>query len=335
MTRDRRLGRGLAALLGQPLDEEGAPTGPIDVIPAPTISLHRPTAKLNPILADPAPTSGAAIEIPLSKIDANPFQPRREFDAAEIKQLAGSLSEHQLIQPILVRKLGERFEIIAGERRVRAARELGWSTITAVLRECSDRETAEIAIVENLLRKDLNPIEKAHSFVRYLDEHNSTQEELAKRIGIDRSTIANLTRLLELPEEVQHHLVTGKITTGHAKTLFALSEENLQLELCRHIVDENLSVRECERLASDLKTALTAETPTPTNEGQREPATNIRASQLAALAQEFKRALGAKVEIATSGGGKGKIVIHFSTHDEFERLRAQLTDASAPQSRAS
>lgn len=307
----------------------------MDVNPAPTISLHRPSARLNPILADPAPTSGAAIDIALDKIDANPFQPRREFDASEIKQLAGSLSEHQLIQPILVRKLGERFELIAGERRVRAARELGWSTITAVIRECSDRETAEIAIVENLLRKDLNPIEKAHSFTRYLEEHNSTQEELAKRIGIDRSTIANLVRLLDLPEQVQRHLVTGKISTGHAKTLLALDDGEQQIQLCEQVVAESLSVRECERLACELKAGTAPEHNTPTTEGLREPGSKIRASQLASLAQEFKRALGAKVEIATSGGGKGKIVIHFASHDEFERLRSQLTDSSAPQARAS
>jgi ParB family transcriptional regulator, chromosome partitioning protein len=339
VTRDRRLGRGLAALLGQTEEESsGLPQGPVDVVPAPTISLHRYTPKLNPILTDSAPLAGSGVDIPLDKIDANPFQPRRDFDPAEIKQLSESLEQHQLIQPILVRKLGDRFELIAGERRVRAARELGWSTISAVIRECSDRETAEIAIVENLLRKDLNPIEKARSFERYLDEHNSTQEELAKRIGVDRTTIANLVRLLELPEAVQEHLVTGKISAGHAKSILSISHESLQHDLCSRILGDGLSVRETERLAQAFRDAETQIDGSPSEEGAAvsgNGSRSLRASQLTALNQEFRRALGAKVEITTSGAGKGKIVIHFASHEEFERLRAHLTDSAPSQARAS
>lgn len=337
MTRDRRLGRGLAALLGQ-TDEEssGLAQAPIDASPASTISLHRPTPKPNSILAEPAPREGSVVEIPLDKIDANPFQPRREFEPSEIRQLSESLEQHQLIQPILVRKLGDRFELIAGERRVRAARELGWSVIRAAIRECSDRETAEIAIVENLLRKDLNPIEKARSFERYLDEHNSTQEELAKRIGVDRTTIANLVRMLELPEEVQQYLVSGKISAGHAKSLLSLADDSQQRDLCTRVIADGLSVRETERQAAAMRETALSETPSIEGAASQEPPTRgLRASQLAALNQEFRRALGAKVDISTSGAGKGKIVIHFASHEEFERLRSHLTDAAVPQARAS
>lgn len=345
MTRDRRLGRGLAALLGQPIEEDGVEAGALrESVAPPSIPLHRPAltrtsaAALNPLLAgDSEESDSAPTAIPVDRIDPNPFQPRREFDEAEIKQLAESLKQHQLIQPILVRKLGDRYELIAGERRVRAARLLGWSTINAVIRECSDRETAEIAIVENLLRKDLNPIDKARSFERYLKEHNSTQEELSRRIGVDRSTIANLLRLLELPETIQKSLIDGKISAGHAKSLLSIRDSVQQQELCKRIIAEGLSVREVERAAQAHKEKAAASS--PSTEGApsaaASPASGLRASQLAALTQEFRRALGAKVEVATSGGGKGKIVIHFTSHEEFERLRAHLTDAPAPQAKAS
>ncbi len=308
-----------------------------DVISTPSITLHRPTAALNPLLADPIAPAANPTEIPLDRIDANRFQPRREFDAAEIKQLSESLDQHQLIQPILVRKLGDRYELIAGERRVRAARELGWSMIGAVIRECSDRETAEIAIVENLLRKDLNPIEKARSFERYLDEHNSTQEELGKRIGVDRTTINNLLRLLELPEAIQQNLVSGKISAGHAKSILSIRDNAEQLDLCKRIVTEGLSVREAERLAQALRESKNTTDDTSPEEGATESTTQrgLRASQLASLTQEFRRALGAKVEVTTSGAGKGKIVIHFASHDEFERIRTHLTDTTSTQARAS
>ena len=312
-----------------------------DVISTPSITLHRPTAALNPLLVDPMAPAANPTEIPLDRIDVNRFQPRREFDAAEIKQLSESLDQHQLIQPILVRKLGDRYELIAGERRVRAARELGWSMIGAVIRECSDRETAEIAIVENLLRKDLNPIEKARSFERYLDEHNSTQEELGKRIGVDRTTINNLLRLLELPEAIQQNLISGKISAGHAKSILSIRDTSEQLDLCKRIVTEGLSVREAERLAQEIAQAL-RESKKPADdtspeEGGPEAANQrgLRASQLASLTQEFRQALGAKVEVTTSGAGKGKIVIHFASHDEFERIRAHLTDTTSIQARAS
>jgi ParB family chromosome partitioning protein len=339
VTRDRRLGRGLAALLGQPLEEEiGGGVAAREPSLAPSITIHRPSATLDPLPPDVASSDTSPCAIPLNKIEPNRFQPRREFDPAEIKQLARSLEEHQLIQPILVRRQGDRYELIAGERRVRAARELGWSTISAVIRECSDRETAEIAIVENLLRKDLNPIEKAKSFARYLEEHHSTQEELAKRIGVDRSTITNLLRLLELPEPIQKSLIEGKINAGHAKTILSIRDVNQQLELCKRILEEGLSVRDCERIAQAHRELQTANREVPSSEGSENgaaPQTGLRASQLAALTQEFRRALGAKVEVVSSGAGKGKIVIHFASHDEFERLRAHLTDSTVPQSRAS
>ncbi len=162
--------------------------------------------------------------IDVDQIDENPFQPRREFGEAEIASLAESLKQHDMLQPVLVRRHGDRWQLISGERRLRAAVRAGWTSIPARQREADDRLVAELAIVENLQRKDLNPIEKALSFQRYLEEHHCTQEDLGNRLKIDRSTIANLLRLLELPEPVQAALGSGKISAGHARALLPLGD---------------------------------------------------------------------------------------------------------------
>ncbi len=175
-TKDRRLGKGLAALLGTPLDDDGNP------IPE-------------------AERSGVeSLELSVNEIEMNPFQPRREFNLDEIASLAESIKNHQQLQPILVRIVDGRYQLISGERRLRATIHAGLSRIRAEVREADDRLVAELAIIENLQRKDLNPIEKAMSFKRYIDEHKCKQDDLARRLCIDRSTIANLMRLLELPE---------------------------------------------------------------------------------------------------------------------------------------
>ncbi|HET6884188.1 MAG TPA: ParB/RepB/Spo0J family partition protein, partial [Pirellulales bacterium] len=169
-----------------------------------------------------AGSAPATPRISVYDIEANPYQPRREFDEAEIDQLSSSLQQHGLLQPILVRRVAERYQLIAGERRLRAAIKAGWSDVPVQVIEADDRKTAEIAIVENLQRKDLNALEKAASFHRYLQEYGCTQDELAGRLQLDRSTIANLIRLLELPEKVQQSLRSGEITSGHARALLPL-----------------------------------------------------------------------------------------------------------------
>ena len=217
MSKERRLGRGLAALLG----EDNEPVHVPQDVASPR--LHTPNEH-GQTATDPhdseqselppnrefQPDHGAASEASVAKdgdllllsvheIDDNPFQPRREFSESEITSLAESLKEHDMLQPVLVRRVEDRWQLISGERRLRAAIQAGWSQIPARVRQADDRLVAELAIVENLQRKDLNAIEKALSFRRYLDQHQSTQEDLGKRLKIDRSTIANLLRLLELP----------------------------------------------------------------------------------------------------------------------------------------
>jgi ParB family chromosome partitioning protein len=258
------------------------------------------------------------------EIDDNPFQPRRDFSEPEIASLAESLREHDMLQPILVRRVGERFQLISGERRLRAAIRAGWSTVPARLREADDRLVAELAIVENLQRKDLNPVEKALSFKRYLDEHHCTQDDLAQRLKIDRSTIANLLRLLELPQPLLEAIRKGEVSAGHARALLPLGDERQQLAFAERIKGEGLSVREVERQVGEKVAELEGEiVPFP---GGQPRSPRSKSDQVASLEQQLRRVLGTKVEIRRTARGRGRIVIHFSGHEEFERLYEQLCD---------
>src|SRR4029453_4643536 len=226
--------------------------------------------------------------------------PRRDFSDVEIASLAESLKEHDMLQPVLVRRVEGRYQLISGERRLRAARHAGWATIPARVRDADDRLVAELAIVENLQRKDLNPVEKALSFKRYLDEHRCTQDDLAKRLKIDRSTIANLMRLLELPDSILVRLGKGNLPAGHARALLPLGDEHEQVALAERIEREGLSVRDVERTVAeqigDEDDVDRSAAPVPGL--AKRPRT--RNDQIASLEQEFRHALGVKVEIRAS-----------------------------------
>lgn len=391
MTKDRRLGRGLAALLGTPVDEgaleassatipmtnvvpsESVPSlaeasapstekaGPradiikqfasearnhssrgsnspisIPMTPAPaspkvvgaTASGETKSASAQPSVPFPAgvmPHAGT-IDIATSLIDPNPFQPRRQFNVSEIESLAESLKQHQQLQPVLVRKVGDRYQLISGERRLRATIHAGLPTIRAEIREADDRLVAELAIIENLQRKDLNAIEKALSFKRYISEHKCTQEELASRLKIDRSTIANMMRLLELPEAITDAIQREEITAGHAKALLSLGSTKEQHVYLRRILEHGWSVRETERQVAEA--VANAEAAEEGILGMAPRRRSSKTSQLQALESEMKMTLGTKVEISQSGRGKGRITIHFTSIEEFERLRALLSSDS-------
>ncbi|REJ68883.1 MAG: ParB/RepB/Spo0J family partition protein [Planctomycetota bacterium] len=310
MNRERRLGRGLEALLSQ--GGQDASEGQLE---------HEAHAATQP--------GESLLKLNVYEIDTNPYQPRTEFDADEIANLAESIKQHGLLQPIVVRRSGERYQLIAGERRWRASIQAGLSELSATVQEVDDRQVAEITIVENLQRKDLGPLEKAASFQRYLEQYQTTQEELAGRLSIDRSTIANLIRLLELPDGVQQALREQKITAGHARALLPLGEEHQQVAVCEKIQRDQLSVRATEQLVSETNRAedrpfgvVGADDPAP-----RSP----RDSQLASLEQEFRAALGTKVDVRQSATGKGRITIHFKNHEEFDRVRELLSGPSHPQ----
>lgn len=353
MTKDRRLGKGLAALLGTPEGTTASPVGQVKGQPGPA-----PVTPTNPAASQPVspqasagvstssraateePAShatgtseegdqarGTLVRISVQQIDENPFQPRREFSEPEIASLSESLKEHDMLQPILVRRIGDRFQLISGERRLRAARQAGWADIPAQIREADDRLVAELAIVENLQRKDLNPLEKALSFKRYLDEHGCKQDVLAKRLKLDRSTIANLMRLLELPETVQASLREGRITAGHARALLPLGDEGKQVEFATRIEAEGMSVRAVEAWVSET---IAAEDQDELGVGSKgsltsTPPRKSKSEHLGSLEQSLRLALGTKVEIVQSGKNRGRIQIHFANHDEFERLHDLLT----------
>lgn len=330
MTKDRRLGRGLAALLGTPLDEiEGAGMRSAGTTANEIESASQSTRVEQPVRDSSSENQGpSTLMIAVDQIDNNPFQPRRQFNAEEIESLAESLKEHQQLQPILVRRFGERYQLISGERRLRATIHAGMKSIRAEVREADDRLVAELAIIENLQRKDLNAIEKALSFKRYIHEHRCTQEDLARRLKIDRSTIANFMRLLELPQSILDAVQNDLISAGHARTLLPLGEETQQLEFARKIKDEGWSVREVERRVAE---ALASEDDEETGHDGAASRKNFKApksDQVASLEQELKLSLGTKVEIRQTSKGRGRIIISFANADEFDRIRATLKSSS-------
>lgn len=313
MTRKKRLGRGLDALLNVTQDNPSEEM----VVVADRFSIPDP----EPNFDEPATPDGDVVHLNVYEIEDNPFQPRRVFTESEIASLSESLKEHDILQPILVRVVDGRYQLISGERRLRAAIKANWQTIPARIRTADDRLVSELAIVENLQRKDLNAIEKALSFRRYLDEHHCTQEDLAGRLKIDRSTIANLMRLLELPANIQLSLQQGNISAGHARALLPLGDEVVQNQFCEKIIAEGMSVRAVERAVSDHIA----------DEDGQGSASSVRVRkakdhQLEALELELKKALGTKVKIKPGARAKGQIVIHYANSEEFERLQEVLVN---------
>lgn len=318
MTRKKRLGRGLENLLNSTREPEGGDS----VVQTAVAETFAPEAALSQPESPQPPSEGDVMHLNVYEIEDNPFQPRRVFGETEIASLAESLKEHDILQPILVRIVDGRYQLISGERRLRAAIKANWQTIPARLREADDRLVSELAIVENLQRKDLNPIEKALSFRRYIDEHHCTQEGLASRLKIDRSTIANLMRLLELPSAIQDALQNGEISAGHARALLPLGDEPLQIEFCNQILKLGMSVRAVERAVSE-RIAAEDEDGFGVSAATRKKRTRDR--QIESIQMNLKSALGTKVQIKQGAKERGQIVIHFGSHAEFERLHDILT----------
>lgn len=339
--KDRRLGKGLAALLGSPLEDETTGVEESTAAMQRAASQHPPMPKtavtVTPVNAKEfaQPTVSAtqsARDLPVDQIDPNPFQPRRDFNPEEIASLAESLKRHEQLQPVLVRRIGDRYQLISGERRLRATIHAGRPTVRAEVREADDRLVAELAIVENMERKDLNPIEKAMSFKRYIDQHQCKQEALATRLGLDRSTVANLMRLLELPKQIIDQVTSGTLTAGHARALLPIGDEDAQLALARQIQTEGWSVRMVETHVSDLlRSEEESEEGTAPPKGGKTK--RVVTPHIDALQTELRHQLGTKVEIKQTAKGRGKITIHFTSADEFDRIRAVLADQSIPKLR--
>ena len=311
MTRKKRLGRGLEALLnssGEAVRGNLALAEDYDLEPGPSAVLA-------------TPEEGQIVHLSVYEIEDNPFQPRRVFSESEIASLAESLKEHDILQPILVRIVDGRYQLISGERRLRAAIKANWQSIPARIREADDRLVSELAIVENLQRKDLNAIEKALCFRRYIDQHQCRQETLAERLKIDRSTIANLMRLLELPAVIQDWVSSGQLTAGHAKALLPLGDEKIQIEFAEQIMREGMSVRAVEAAVGEL--IASEEAMAGGAIGVTRKRRTIDA-QIESLQQEFKQALGTKVKIKYGMRQNGQIIVDFANPYEFERLKAVM-----------
>ena len=329
MSKERRLGRGLEALLGRNFESTDSSSEPSqDAAGEPSL----PRVVSYDSGGDDVTRSDDGQQwLDIGSIDPNPYQPRKEFDETEIADLCDSIRAHGILQPLVVRRIEGRYQLIAGERRLRAAQMASWERVPVQIREVDERQMAELAIVENIQRKDLGPLEKAASFQQYLQQYGCTQEELAKRVNIDRSTVANLIRLLELPEEVKQMLLDGQITQGHARALLPLGEEEEQVQFAKRVLGDELSVRATEQAVKDhIRQADGPQLSVVDSEGTSHPAARPHSSHLADLEEQLRLALGTKVDLRQTAKGKGRITIHFKSNEEFERLKAQITGNPAP-----
>ena len=249
-------------------------------------------------------------EIELDRIVPNEYQPRKTFADDAMKELAASIKEHGVIQPIIVHRIGTNYGLIAGERRWRASRLAGLKTIPALVKEATKRELIEQALIENIQREDLSPLEAAEAYKRLQDEFKLTQEDLAKRVGKERSTVTNFLRLLSLPKEIKHELAAGNLSMGHAKALLSMDRVRDQVQAGMMIVKKGLSVREAEALANKLKNPAKEKKPKV-------------ASELKAVEDRLRKSLGTKVSVTAKAKG-GRIVIEYYSAEELDSILEKI-----------
>lgn len=254
-------------------------------------------------------TGATSLEIPLAELESNPLQPRRHFEQAALEELAATIRTHGVLTPVVVRRAPHGYQIVAGERRVRAARLAGLTRIPAVIKEASNAQALEMALVENLQREDLNPVEAAEAYRRLTEEFGLTQEELAERVGRDRSSVANALRLLRLPRRLREDLVTGILSEGHARALLGLERSADQLKARDLVVKRGLTVRATEALVRRLRQG-------PSGPGGRPRSGD---PNLHALEDRLRVALGTKVRIVRNGKG-GALEISFFSDEDLTRL---------------
>ena len=251
------------------------------------------------------------IYLPTERIKPNRYQPRLTFNKEALEELKASIKQKGVVQPILVRPLaGEKYELIAGERRLRAVKALGVDRIPAIIKQLPDVEAMELSLIENLQREDLNPMEQAKAYKRLIDEFGFIQEDVAERIGKDRSSVANILRLLNLPEQIQDYISKGVVSFAHAKIILSLKEKSAQIKLAKAIVNNQLTVRQAQKKIEATNTQV-----------KIKPAT--KDAEIIALEEELQRALGTKVTIVNEKKG-GKLIIEFFSHTDLERILKKL-----------
>ncbi len=299
MVQNYGLGRGLSSL-----------------IPQKSKKIDKPAEDFNYFGASGKPISnvsqekGGIEEIEISKIVPNPYQPRTVFDETKLSELADSIKEHGIIQPIVVSKSGGQYQIIAGERRFQAAKLAGLSVVPVIFRETNDQQKLELAIIENIQRQDLNPIEEAKSYLKLTNEFSLTQEEVAKKLGKNRSSVANKVRLLNLPIEIQKALIEGKITEGHCKLLLAIPNPEKQRAFYELIIKNGLTVRQTEDKTKEVTV-------------HSHKRNIVVDSETKSLEDELIGILGTKVKIKKSGGG-GQIVIEYYSKEELNNILGKI-----------
>ena len=246
-------------------------------------------------------------ELKINEIEPNINQPRKNFDDEKLIQLAESIKQHGIVQPIVVKKEKDTYKIVAGERRWRAARIAGLKTVPVIIKDLTDKQLMEIALIENLQREDLNPIEEAEAYENLIKEYNMTQEEISKIVGKSRSAIANSIRLLGLVDEVRDFLINGEISSGHARALLAIENGELQIKAAKEVIKRGLNVRETESL---VKRYL---------KEKSEKTAKVKSEELIEIEERFKDIFGTKVKISPNNK-KGKIMIEYYSSDELERI---------------
>jgi ParB family chromosome partitioning protein len=259
-------------------------------------------------------------QVPVEVIEHNPYQPRKSFDDDELASLRESIRTHGVLQPLVVRQVGERFQLIAGERRLRAARAAGMNAVPVTVVDFNDQQVLEAALVENIQRSDLNPIEKAQGFKEYLSRYHMTHEQLAGRLGLGRPTITNLVALLELPAQLQEAVRVGQLSTGHAKVLKGVPDAARQVAIGKEIIARGLSVHGTEAYVKQLlaePSSQESDGDSPESNGRTAPE---KTAHVQGIEDELRQKLGLKVEIRVRGKDRGQIVLAFESNDDFERM---------------
>jgi len=302
----RRLGRGLEALLGTtPAPASRSAAAPGAAVQSAATAVVLPESPLR--------------QIPIEQIRPNPFQPRKEFREEDLAQLQASIAATGLLQPITVRRADDHFELIAGERRLRAATRLGWADIPAIVKDYDDKALLTLALVENLQRADLNPIEEAEGYSRLVAEFDLTQQEVAAIVGKDRSTVANSLRLLNLPAPIREMVQASRLSVGHARALLAIPSERVMIDLAREAIAKNLSVRDIERR---VKQATTSARPPSTTSAKTDTA---RVAEIRRVTDRLRRRLQTDVTVDIDDKDRGQLRITFYSADDLNRLIELIT----------